>query len=92
MQINPFTSIDRTISQNLTFKLTQAEMEKVIALGVDPSRIIFAHPCKQASHIRAAQKLKVSIMTFDSMCELHKIKSVYPTARFVSFSKFKPSI
>jgi hypothetical protein len=26
--------------------MLQAEMEKVISLGVDPLRIIFAHPCK----------------------------------------------
>lgn len=56
-------------------------MSKVLNLGVDPSRIIFANPVKQASHIRHAASSGVDVMTFDNETELHKIKTLYPAAK-----------
>jgi ornithine decarboxylase len=61
----------------------QGEINKILELGVDPSRIIFANPAKPASHIRYAAALGVDIMTFDNECELRKIKSLYPAAKYV---------
>ncbi|ORX91372.1 hypothetical protein K493DRAFT_317309 [Basidiobolus meristosporus CBS 931.73] len=59
------------------------EMEMVLNLGVDPSRIIFANPCKQASHLRYARDNGVLMMTFDNADELHKIKRIHPDAKLV---------
>lgn len=30
----------------------QIEMQTMLGLGVQPSKIVYANPCKQASHIR----------------------------------------
>lgn len=62
---------------------SKSEIQKVLALGVDSSRIIYANPCKQNSYIKFAAKHNVSLMTFDNETELHKVKLVYPSARLV---------
>lgn len=49
-------------------------------MGVDPSRIIFAQPCKTKSYIRHAAKQGVKQMTFDNADELYKIKAFFPDA------------
>ena len=59
----------------------QTEIETVLSLGVDPSRIVYANPCKQISHIKYAAKQNVSLMTFDNEDELHKIKKYYSDAK-----------
>ncbi|MCL4137594.1 UNVERIFIED_CONTAM: hypothetical protein GTU68_021673 [Idotea baltica] len=58
-------------------------MKKVTDLGVDPSRIIYAHPCKPASHLRQAVSLGVDLMTFDNETELSKVKDLMPSAKLV---------
>ncbi|XP_049267384.1 ornithine decarboxylase-like, partial [Rhipicephalus sanguineus] len=60
-----------------------AEIETMTSLGVDPSRIIYAHPQKHVSYLHRASKLGVDLMTFDSAHELYKIKEHYPSARLV---------
>ena len=55
----------------------------VSSLGVDPGRIIYAHPCKPNSHIRHAQREGVKKMTFDSIDELLKIKEIFPDAELI---------
>ncbi len=62
---------------------SRAEIEHALRLGVDPSRIIFAHPAKSVSHIRYAREVGVDLMTFDNEIELLKIKEHYPSARMV---------
>ncbi|XP_049834924.1 ornithine decarboxylase-like [Schistocerca gregaria] len=62
---------------------SKAEINKVLSVGVDPSRIIFAHPAKPLSHLRHAAAVGVDLMTFDGERELHKIKNVFPTAKLV---------
>src|SRR5258708_12047928 len=52
-------------------------------IDVDPSRIIYANPCKSLSFIRHAAKAGVEMMTFDNTDDLHKIARVYPTAKLV---------
>lgn len=52
----------------------------MLNLGVDPSRIIYAQPCKTKSYIRHVAKQGVKQMTFDNADELHKIKALFPDA------------
>ena len=59
---------------------SKAEIDAVLKLGVDPSRIIYAQPCKTNSHIRHVAKVGVKQMTFDNADELYKIKSLFPGA------------
>ncbi|KAK6622535.1 hypothetical protein RUM44_002347 [Polyplax serrata] len=62
---------------------SKGELAKILDLGVDPSRIIFANPCKPMSHIQFAESNKVDLITFDNETELYKMKSLFPDARLV---------
>lgn len=62
---------------------SKGEIKKVMSLGVDPRRIIFANPAKPASHIRYAASVQVAKMTFDNESELYKIKNFYPNSKLV---------
>ncbi|CAO2589246.1 Serine incorporator 2, partial [Lemmus lemmus] len=62
---------------------SQGEMEQVLGLGVAPSRIIFANPCKAISHIQYAARRGVQLLTFDSEEELAKVAQHHPGARLV---------
>lgn len=59
---------------------SKAEIEQVLRIGVDPSRIIYAQPCKTKSYIRFAVQHGVRQMTFDNADELVKIKQHAPDA------------
>lgn len=62
---------------------SQAEIEQVLKLGVDPGRIIYAQPCKTNSYIRYAAKVGVKQMTFDNADELRKVRAFFPDAELV---------
>lgn len=62
---------------------SSGEITNVLGLGVVPSRIIFANPCKATSFIRHAAKNNVEMMTFDNSDELYKIARSFPTAKLV---------
>lgn len=62
---------------------SKAEIDLVLSLGIDPSRIIYAQPCKTKSYLRHAAKVGVKQMTFDNGDELFKIKACYPDAELV---------
>ncbi|GME43322.1 putative ornithine decarboxylase [Neofusicoccum parvum] len=57
------------------------EIRTILDMGIDPSRIIFAHTCKVMSAIKYARDEGVTQMTFDNADELYKIKRVYPDAQ-----------
>lgn len=59
----------------------QGEIQKILDLNVDASRIIYANTCKQTSHIQYAAKHHVNLMTFDNETELHKTKANFPDAK-----------
>lgn len=59
---------------------SKMEIDQVLKLGVDPSRIIYAQPCKTKSHVRHAAEQGVKQMTFDNADELHKTKALFPDA------------
>jgi hypothetical protein len=49
--------------------------------GVPPSRIIFAHPCKRPCDIRYAREKGITLTTFDTESELHKMAALNPAFR-----------
>ncbi len=58
-------------------------METVLKLGVAPSSIVFANPCKRPCDLAYAAAAGVQYMTFDAEAELQKVKAVYPAARMI---------
>ena len=59
------------------------EISKVLSLGVDPSRIIFAHPRKDHKQARKAVSHGIQTMTFDGIEELDKAKKYFPSAKVI---------
>lgn len=59
---------------------SKAEIDEVLNAGVDPSRIIYAQPCKTKSYVRHAAQQGVKQMTFDNSDELYKTKALFPDA------------
>jgi len=59
------------------------EIQSILDLGVNPSQIIYANPCKQSSHLKYAATNQVHMMTFDNSDELFKIKKYHPQAQLV---------
>ena len=62
---------------------SQTEIKTIIEITKDPSRIIFANPCKMSSQIRYARANDVDLMTFDAEEELYKIKLYHPYAKLI---------
>ena len=54
------------------------EIASVVGITEDPSRIVFANPCKMSNQIKYARANDVDLMTFDSDHELYKIKLYHP--------------
>ncbi|KAK1833443.1 pyridoxal-dependent decarboxylase [Podospora conica] len=54
------------------------EIQTVLDLGVEPSRIVFSHPCKSVSGLHMASRRGVLLATFDNADELDKIKDTSP--------------
>ncbi|KAK3378341.1 pyridoxal-dependent decarboxylase [Podospora didyma] len=59
---------------------SKAEIEQVLRMGIDPSRIIYAQPCKTNSYVRYVASQGVRQMTFDNTDELRKIARLFPDA------------
>ncbi|XP_058128066.1 ornithine decarboxylase-like [Anopheles ziemanni] len=62
---------------------SKGELERMLDLGVEPERIIFAQPAKSIPSLLYARSKQVSVMTFDSAIELEKIHQYYPEAQLV---------
>ncbi|SCU90133.1 LAME_0E07206g1_1 [Lachancea meyersii CBS 8951] len=62
---------------------SKSEIEMVLELGVCPSRIIYANPCKASSFIRFAKDKQVRKSTFDNVEELAKIKKYHPDSELL---------
>ena len=59
---------------------SKAEIEEVLALGVPASRLLYANPIKQPSHLRFAAKVGVNLTVFDGEAELRKIAELHPSS------------
>ena len=59
----------------------QEEIKKALEIGATSEEIVYANPSKLVSHLKYAKEHDISLMTFDSICELEKIKIHYPEAR-----------
>lgn len=62
---------------------SKQEIDQVLALGVNPSNIIYANPCKTRTFIEHSQAVGVDLLTFDNDIELHKIALLHPNAKLV---------
>ncbi|KAJ2493229.1 Ornithine decarboxylase [Coemansia sp. RSA 2050] len=62
---------------------SKGELVQVLSEGVSASNIIYAHPCKPASHLRYAGAQGVELMTFDNADELEKISELHQGAKAV---------
>jgi ornithine decarboxylase len=62
---------------------SQQEILKVINLGVEPSKIIFANPCKPVDFIKFSRSNDVDLLVVDSSYELYKIKLYHPEANIL---------
>ncbi|XP_072048057.1 ornithine decarboxylase-like [Amphiura filiformis] len=71
---------------------SKAEIENVLRLGVDPSRIILSHTRKQSSTLEYAVAKHINLMIFDDENELRKIKQIHPSARLLlRFAIYDPT-
>jgi len=59
------------------------EIDKALALGVTPQRIVYANPCKGLAHLKHAAAKGIQLTTFDNSDELRKIHAALPNARLV---------
>ncbi|XP_013783566.1 ornithine decarboxylase-like [Limulus polyphemus] len=59
------------------------EIQSVLGIGVDASRIIYGNPCKTRSFIKHAAAVGIDLLTFDNESELYKIKALHPAAQLV---------
>jgi len=62
---------------------SKAEIDTVLSMGVLPSNIIYANPCKTRSYIKHAAENSVDLMTFDNVEELYKVAALHPKARLI---------
>lgn len=90
--VEPFYAVKSNSDPMLIFVLSQlgvnfdvaSKNEIAQALNyVSSKRIIYANPCKESSYIQYARTNDVDLMTFDSECELDKIKLYHPEAKLI---------
>jgi len=62
---------------------SKTEIQQILQITKDPSKIVFAHPCKYPSHLQYAKETGVNLMTFDCEEELYKIKLYHPKAQLL---------
>ncbi|XP_063047132.1 ornithine decarboxylase 1-like [Engraulis encrasicolus] len=62
---------------------SKSEIQLVQSVGVEPGRIIYAHTCKQPSHLQYALEHGITMMTFDNEAELEKIAHCHGHAKLV---------
>jgi len=89
-EVEPFYAVKCCPDPMLLYALARAgigfdcasmgEMRQLLEMGVPAERILYANPCKQASHLRFAARHGVGLSVFDSSAELHKHAALLPHA------------
>nr|XP_036669964.1 ornithine decarboxylase 2 [Drosophila suzukii] len=59
------------------------ELKLVLGFGVSPERIIFAHPCRPASHLKYAKEQEVVNGTVDNEFEVYKLSQHFPNSNLI---------
>lgn len=62
---------------------SMSEIKAVLKAGGKPEHILYANPCKPLSHLEFSKNAQVLRSTFDSACELMKVKMVHPNAEMI---------
>ena len=62
---------------------SNGEIQTILDMGVSPSRIIYANPCKASSFVRRAAAQNICLTTFDNVDELYKMKRFHPESKLV---------
>ncbi|XP_058836398.1 ornithine decarboxylase-like [Topomyia yanbarensis] len=62
---------------------SKGEIGKILSLGVNQQRIIYAHPIKSKESLGYAKNKGITTMTFDNELELVKIAEFYPESNLV---------
>jgi ornithine decarboxylase len=62
---------------------SQSEIQSIMEITNDPSRIIYANPCKSAEDLQYAAKHNIQLLTFDCIEELNKIHDYHPHAHLI---------
>lgn len=85
MKCNPHPSILKTlIKLGAGFEIASArELDQVVAVGADPSEVLFSNPVKPEAHIARAYQKGVWRYAFDSREELRKLAAAAPGAAVV---------
>ncbi len=77
---NPERKILETLkAKGSSFEIASiGELDRLIAIGVEPKDVIFSNPVKINSHIQQAHEKGVKFFAFDSPDELQKLKEFAP--------------
>lgn len=67
---------------------SKAEIQQILGLGVDPTKIVFSHPLKSVAALRYAKEEGVERLVYDTEEELRKIIKYYPDAEV--YLRIKP--
>jgi ornithine decarboxylase len=59
------------------------EMQKILDLGIESKKIIYANPVKRPSDIKYAASKNINVTTADSIEECKKILSIHPNCKIV---------
>lgn len=62
---------------------SKGEIETMLSLGVDASRIVYANPCKSSAYVRYSEQNQINLTTFDNADELIKMKKYHPNSRLL---------
>lgn len=62
---------------------SKQEIDTVLSLGFDASRIVYANPCKTNSFIRHARVNNVNLTTVDNIQELYKLQKFHPECKIL---------
>ncbi|EFC45829.1 ornithine decarboxylase [Naegleria gruberi] len=83
-EVDTWLENNQQFYESLTIVNPDPSLEQIKNRRFVPGRdIIFAHPCKQISHMEYAAKVGVELTTLDSVCEIEKIAEHWKAAKCV---------